>query len=396
MIETVGDKCVGCGACASSCKMKCIEITANDEGFLYPKVNKDKCINCGICDKVCPALYNEPLHNINDAEIYGIRPNKENQHLVNKSASAGVFYFMAKAIIKKGGYIFGAVFDESHEVKHICGKTLDDISRMQNSKYVQSDTTGIFAQIQDIFNANTKTWLLFCGTPCQCLGLQSFLGRKYDNLFLVDLLCHGVPSPLAFKKYLHYLEQTKNETVKDFQFRCKYKGWNYHGYMSSYVKLNNHYWPTVRDPYMSSFLKMRNYRESCYSCKYNTVKKCADISLADFSGVRDIAPNFFTKVGCSEVYIHSEKGRFLLQLIEQYIESIPLNPKDLEGFNSILKKERVRPVARNFIYKGINEMNDKTYVETKLMKGISKKSIIRFYTPYLLRKFLSKFLSRKK
>ena len=142
---------------------------------------------------------------------------------------------------------------------------------------------------------------------------------------------------------------------------------------------------------MSSYLKKINYRESCYSCKYNTVKKCADISLADFSGVRDIAPNFFTKVGCSEVYIHSEKGRFLLQLIEQYIENIPLNPKDLEGFNSILKKERVRPVARNYIYNGINEMNDKTYVETKLMKGISKKSIIRFYTPYLLRKFLSKF-----
>lgn len=393
MIEHVGNNCVGCGACASICEKHCIEMVVSQEGFLFPCIDYEKCVQCGLCEKICPALNNDSLHNIADAKILGIRSKEEYREDILKSASAGVFFFLAKTIIEQGGFVFGAVFDETWTVKHICGRTIEDVKRMQNSKYVQSDTTEVFAEIKRILREDSNASVLFCGTPCQCLAVKSFLGIEYENLYLVDIVCHGVPSPLAFKKYLKYLERIRKEPIVNYEFRYKYKGWNYHGYMSSYVKYNSHYWPTVTDPYMRSFLKMHNYRESCYTCQYNTSKKCADISLADFSGVRDVAPEFFTKAGCSEVYIHSDKGEKLMGLIKQYIEIIPLNSDDLKNYSLILKRERVRPTIRDNIYDGIVEMDDKAYVETKLMKSVSMKGLVRFYTPYNLRKIVSRIIN---
>ena len=241
MIDNIGKDCVGCGACASVCKKQCIEMSTDEEGFLYPQVHYEKCVQCGLCESVCPALNTQDyLRNIKDAEIFGVRSKQEYRNYIIKSASAGVFYFLAKSIIDQGGYVFGAVFDETWAVKHICGRTIDDVEKMQNSKYVQSNTTGIFAEVECVLQKDAASPVLFCGTPCQCLGLKSFLRKEYENLYLVDLVCHGVPSPLAFKKYLHYLERTREEPINDYQFRCKYKGWNYHGYMSSYVKYNSH------------------------------------------------------------------------------------------------------------------------------------------------------------
>ena len=390
MIDKIGDKCIGCGACESACTFDSINLLPNNEGFLYPVVDKNKCINCNVCDSVCPVLFNGLTHDIANAEIIGIGSKKENEQEIIKSASAGVFFFIAKHIIESGGYVYGAVFDNNHKVKHICGKTIDDLKKMQTSKYVQSDTTEIYKNIQIALRKNVEKPILFCGTPCQCVGLKSFLHQDYKNLYLLDLVCHGVPSPLAFKKYLGYLQETKKEPCEDFQFRCKHKGWNYHGYMSSYVKYNKHYWPTVCDPYMSSFLKMTNYRESCYSCQYNTQIKVSDITLADFAGVRKIAPDFFRKSGCSEIFIHTDKGNELFKSIINNIDFIQLKKEQLDGYHSILSKERTRPVIRNSIYKDITTSDNKTFVEKNLKKTIRTKSIIRFYIPDSLRKIITK------
>lgn len=395
MIDSVGKLCVGCGSCASACPQRCIEMRQNEEGFLYPQLDKERCVSCNCCEKVCPVMFHGKLYDINNARIYGAKAKKEYEGEILKSASAGVFYFLAKHIIDNGGYIFGAVFDENHAVRHICGKSLDDIARMQNSKYVQSDMTAVFDCIKTILKSNNKAPILFCGTPCQCLGLKSFLGKDYDNLFLVDIVCHGVPSPLAFRKYLKYLERTKREKLEDYQFRYKYKGWNYHGYMSSYVKFNNHYWPTVIDPYMSSFLKMNDYRESCYTCQYNTQRKASDISLADFSGVREIASEFFSKAGCSEIFVHTAKGNYLLDCISRYMDYIPLDTNQLTGYNTILKKQRVRPKIRDLIYQDINRIDDIEFVENRLRKSVTKKGILGFYIPYSARKLLSKLTVKK-
>ena len=394
MIENVGYKCVGCGACAPACKNKCIEIRPNHEGFLYPVVDKQDCVNCNLCDKVCPVLYEGKTSNIHDAEVYGIRARTDYEDDIYRSASAGVFYFLAKHIIEQGGYVFGAVFDNNHCVKHICGRSIIDIGRMQNSKYVQSDTRGVFETVKNILVRDPSAYVLFCGTPCQCLGLRAFVGEEYNHLYIVDVLCRGVPSPRAFKKYLSYLETVKKEKVQDYQFRVKHKGWNYHGYMSSYVKFNNHYWPTVCDPYMSSFLKMNDYRESCYMCPYNTRMKASDITLADFADIRDIAPDFYTKAGCSKAFVHNAKGHHLLRSIDNYIESFALNGKEIQKAHIFADKKRNRPRIRDTIYTDIDNLDDKTYVETKLKRSVSWRSVLRFYTPPIIRKALHRISRR--
>ena len=386
MIETIGSRCVGCGACVSACAKNCIEFRPDEEGFLYPFVDKDKCINCDACDKVCPVLYKGDVHDIMDAKSIGIRPNTDNEKKVTKSASGGAFYLIAEKLIEQGGYVFGAVFDDDHRVRHICGRTIDDVKRMQNSKYVQSDISGIYEKIKDILKKDHDAKVLFCGTPCQCAGLKSFIGKEYDNLYILDLVCHGVPSPLAFEKYLKYLEKTKGEKVSDYQFRCKHKGWNYHGYMSSFVKFNNHYWPTVKDPYMSCFFKMNDYRESCYTCRYNNSLKVSDMTLSDFAGVRELAPDFFSKAGCSQIFIHTEKGFGLFDSIKENIDFVELGVGVHEGYHTILTKERKRPKARDIVYKNINKLSDKEFVESNMLRYVSKKSILRFYMPYSLRK----------
>ena len=390
MIENVGNNCIGCGSCESVCGLSCITLKPNEEGFLYPEIDRIKCTQCNICETVCPVLYNGSMHTISDARILGIRPKQEKELEVKQSASAGVFYFIAKKIIESGGLVYGAAFDDNHVVKHICGKTIAEITKMQNSKYVQSDTSGVYKEIGNILRNDKEKNILFCGTPCQCVGLRSYLKQDYNNLYLLDLVCHGVPSPLALKKYLNYLQEEKKEPLKDFQFRYKYKGWNYHGYMSSYVKFNNHYWPTVRDPYMNSFLKMTNYRESCYTCQYNTNIKVSDITLADFAGVKNIAPDFFCKSGCSEIFIHTSKGDKLFKLITDQIESINLTQEQLKGYHTILTQKRNRPAIRDSIYKGITDNDDKSFVNNNLKKTITAKSILRFYIPDPIRRILSK------
>ena len=159
--------------------------------------------------------------------------------------------------------------------------------------------------------------------------------------------------------------------------------------MSSYVKYNDHFWPVVKDPYMSSFLKQLDYRECCYSCEYNTSRKDADLTLADFAGIKKIAPDFFTPSGCSKVYIHNSKGEKFFKLIDSYIETIPLSFEEMKGTGKILTEKRVRKPVRDTIYKDITTISDAEYVKNRLGKAVTFKNILRFYIPEKLRKFLS-------
>ena len=306
---------------------------------------------------------------------------------IKRSASGGVFYFLASYFIEKGGTVFGAVFDQNFNVKHTCAGSMDAVRPMQNSKYVQSDSRGVYKEVKSILDSDPEAYVLFSGTPCQCSGLKSYLRKDYKNLLTADMVCHGVPSPLAFEKYLRYLSVRNKEAVKDYQFRYKLKGWNYRNFMSSYVKFNNNFWPVVHDPYMSAFLSQSDYRECCYSCEYNTTKKAADVTMADFVGVRDIAPDFYSPVGCSELYIHNQKGFDYLENIQPFIECFELSLKQMKGYGKVLKEPRVRKPIRDRIYKDITTMSDKDFVEQRLRETISPKRIVRFYTPLSVRRF---------
>ena len=188
--------CCGCSACVQKCPKHCITLTEDEEGFLYPKVDTLVCINCGLCEKVCPWL-NQP-EKIQPQEVLAVKNRNEEERMA--SSSGGVFIALAKKILEKGGVVFGAVFDENWEVKHTYAETLDGVRLMMGSKYVQSRIGNSYNEAEHFLKEGREVF--FTGTPCQVTGLHKFLRKDYPNLLSVDFLCHGVPSPGVWRRYL--------------------------------------------------------------------------------------------------------------------------------------------------------------------------------------------------
>lgn len=189
-------ECSGCGACFSICPKNVITLIPNVEGFLFPVVDSEKCINCNLCAKVCP-VNNIDTSNSKTPEAFAVQANDE---IRLKSSSGGVFTVLASYIFKQGGYVCGAAFDDSGKICHQVIYQENDLRLLQGSKYVQSAIGNTYKEVKNLLCSGKL--VLFTGTPCQVAGLKSFLGKNYDNLITADLICHGVPSPKVFQKYI--------------------------------------------------------------------------------------------------------------------------------------------------------------------------------------------------
>lgn len=237
MIE-IKDKsqCCGCNACVQRCPKQCIAMCEDEEGFLYPEVDEAICIDCGLCENVCPVI-NQADARI-PLQVYAAKNTDEKIRM--HSSSGGVFSILAEQTIKQGGVVFGARFDENWEVKHDYTETIDGVSVFRGSKYVQSKTGDTFKQAEQFLKQNRK--VLFSGTPCQIVALKRYLKKEYENLLLVDFICHGVPSPGVWRKYLKQvialtcdkntvsshlklLLSERNALVEGISFRDKRLGW---------------------------------------------------------------------------------------------------------------------------------------------------------------------------
>ena len=214
------EDCCGCYACYNICPKECITMESDNEGFWYPKIDKDKCINCNLCEKVCPII-NKPNSSLYEKKSYAVFNKNEKIRL--ESSSGGIFSLLAEYVINNHGNVYGAVFDEDFNVKHVKINILQDINLLRGSKYVQSRINDIFKSIK--FDLKNNKIVLFTGTPCQIAGLQSFLQKKYDNLILMDIVCHGVPSPLVWQQYINELKQNYKQNIKSIYFRDKSTGW---------------------------------------------------------------------------------------------------------------------------------------------------------------------------
>jgi len=188
--------CTGCGACYSICPVHCISMQEDPEGFLYPVIEKEKCTSCKKCENVCPAIVQG-----NERKPLSVYAAKNlNEEIRRQSSSGGIFTLIAESIIQKGGVVFGARFNGNWEVVHDYTETEEGLAAFRGSKYVQSRIGDTYLKAKDFLLAGRK--VLFSGTPCQIAGLKAFLQKDYDNLLTVDLICHGVPSPLVWKRYL--------------------------------------------------------------------------------------------------------------------------------------------------------------------------------------------------
>jgi len=303
MIANVREKCIGCGACISKCPQKCLSMKADKNGFLRPVADMEKCIDCGLCDKACPVLVKNKKK-IQVKKVVAV--TSEDNKILNNSSSGGAFYLLADAIIQKGGYVCGAKIGSDNIVRHSIVNDLSGLCSMLGSKYVQSDTTGIYSEIKNLLNDGKL--VLFSGTPCEVGGLNAFLCKAYDNLFTVDLICHGVPSPRVWQKYVEFQENKFNSKVIGVSFRRKTNGWKYSGMELTFENDSAYFQPMANDPFFIQYLNNLSLRCSCYSCEFNGFNRCSDITIGDFWGVEKFYPELYNEMGVSLIIANTEKG----------------------------------------------------------------------------------------
>ena len=275
--------CTGCTACSVICPQKCISMKTDGEGFIKPVIDYSKCINCGLCFKNCPQECSYILNEKRDEAYAFVNLNKSE---LEKSSSGGAFISLAKYILSKGGVVFGAAYDSNFFVRTVAIERVEDLYRLQGSKYVQSDIGDGYIEVKQYLKRNRL--VLFSGTPCQIAGLYAALKEERENINLitVELLCHGVPSNKLFQTYLKYAER-KYGKICEYTFRDKEKwGWGNWGSIS-YLrkdKIKKRYFPVASDYFYSLCFKENIFMESCYNCKYAVLPRLADITLGDFWG----------------------------------------------------------------------------------------------------------------
>ena len=320
--------CCGCAACEQSCPKHCITLRPDSEGFLYPSVDGSSCIDCGLCERVCPILHpyeeHEPLR-----VMAAINRDKA---IRESSSSGGIFYMLASRIIHEGGVVFGARFDSEWQVLMDYTETMEGIHAFMGSKYVQARTGMSYADAKRFLVEGRR--VLYSGTPCQIAGLHHYLRKPYGNLLTVEVVCHGVPSPMVWQKYLA-------ETVRDIhritslQFRDKREGWKRFNFVLRYDEasrtLEAHDFHG-KNLFMRAFLSNLILRPSCEYCKAKRGRSRADISLADYWGVQLFHPEMDDDRGTSLVLANTEKGRDILEILDfQFVLSTYANALKSNG-----------------------------------------------------------------
>lgn len=308
--DNLKQHCSGCSACVQVCAADAITLKKDSEGFNYPSVDKDKCVGCNKCVSVCP--YENRKTDEFTQEFYAAKSREKS--VVNRSSSGGAFYEITKAFCDENYVVFGAEMCDDLKVRHIGIEDFKDIEKIQKSKYVQSDMTDSFRKVRSLLKENRR--VLFSGTPCQIAGLKNFLGKDYDNLVTVDIVCHGVPSQTLFDKYLDELSDELGSKVISFTFRNKKnfdkKSCNL---KTALIKTENGK-ETVKEvlqcEYLAAFYDSLICRPSCEECPFANTERPGDITLADFWGAEKFYPDFDDGKGVSLVIVNSQKGAELI------------------------------------------------------------------------------------
>lgn len=328
--------CTGCHACASSCPKKCIIMKKRETGFLLPEIDHTiSCIDCGQCEKVCPVLHT-PATSIKTT-VYAIKSKNQNER--SKSTSGGMFPLLAEYVLDRNGVVFGAAYDSDFSVRHIkvCDKS--ELSLLQGAKYVQSTIGTSFLEVKKELSSGRL--VLFSGTPCQCAGLQSFLGKQqYQNLITVDLICHGVPSSKVWQAYVDYRSQKENAGTRPLRInmRSKSSGWSHYGYSTEFDYGNGKISRIKNgdDLFMKAFVGNICLRSSCSDCKMKGVERCTDFTLGDYWGIWNQHPEFDDNKGTSVVFVHSQRGQEILEQLKDKMECLKVDIQDAYRENGSL------------------------------------------------------------
>lgn len=305
------NNCYGCSACYNICPKKAIYMKRDEEGFLYPVVDINKCINCNLCYSVC-SMYTVCKKNNFTRKIYAVKAKDEQVRM--KSSSGGIFSVLAKNIILNDGVVYGANLIDGFNLQHIRIDNINQLYKLRGSKYIESSIGESFYLVKKDLIANKK--VLFTGTPCQIAGLKNYLKKDYENLYLIDFVCHGVPSIKVWQKYLQAKENEYGAKAIKIFFRYKSPSWS--NYKLKIVFENGKIYQSlyVKDLYMKGFLKDIYLRPSCYNCKYKGIERISDATIGDFWGIDKIKFDFNDDKGIYLLVIQSKKMAMLLKEIK--------------------------------------------------------------------------------
>lgn len=324
MIQAEKSKCCGCTACEVICPQHAIKMVPDDDGFVYPVVDESKCIHCGVCEQVC--LFRNDFPDQSAKEVYVAVSRCTN---IRESASGGVFAAFAQSVLEQNGAVYGCAMKyENGQLwpRHICVTEEKDLIKLKGSKYVQSDVGDVYADVKKQLETGQK--VLFSGTPCQVAGLRGALRKDYENLFTIDIICHGVPSAKLFQDYIAFEEKKRNAKILSFCFRDKSQGWKLHGAMTL-DSGETVYFEPEESSYYQMFLNSYTYRENCYYCPYASDHRPGDITIGDYWCVELVHPELLKEnggqldheAGVSCLIVNNSRGRQLIKKFGTGIET---------------------------------------------------------------------------
>jgi coenzyme F420-reducing hydrogenase beta subunit len=311
--------CCGCNACGDVCSRNAIIFKTDNEGFWYPEADNEKCTNCGLCEKVCPVTNIAKLKKNDFEKPHCYAAIHKNLGIRLDSSSGGLFSALAEKMYRDGGYVGGAIYNEDFSVSHFISNDKQDLSRLRNSKYLQSDATGFYKEVKRLLVKGEK--VLVCGTPCQMTALRAFLSKNYEDLLIVDLICNAVCSPKSHRKYLDALETKFDSKVVSLNAKHKKTGWENSARQIIFANGKIIYLTRREDVFSRAFIADKIKRPSCFHCVFKGFPRIADISLGDYWEIKNVAKELDDDMGVSAVIINSQKGERYFNAIKNKLKT---------------------------------------------------------------------------
>lgn len=348
-------KCVGCGLCEAICPAKAIELNTDKQGFSYPCIDDSKCVNCGLCQKKCIA--NGYKKNDEIKKVYAA--TMKDTDALDEVSSGGVCFAIMKAFVEAGGTVYGAVADNCLSVVHRRAESLEQILPMRRSKYLQSNMSAIYELLKKDIADGRK--VLFTGTPCQTAAVKSFMGDA-DNLYTAEIICHGVPSAIVFKKYIEELEKKHNSSVIEIIFRFKKYGWGKNHYAIRFDNGEVLEEESVNNDFHSLYLEGVISRESCGQCEFSHLPRTADIILADYWKYNGELTEVSKGKGISLVVTGSDKGEMLLK---QALNQLVIEDSTIEAAKESCRHLNNTPRVSRYRKCFMKDIESKGFYDTK-------------------------------
>ena len=386
--------CCGCRACGDVCPVGCINFEKDAEGFYYPSVDETSCISCGKCSRICPEL-NPRTDEIADEVIAAYANSKSRRQA---GSSGGIFGLIAHDVISHGGIVWGAAFDSNLKLRHQSATSYDELGKLLRSKYLQSDTSGIYGEI--ISDVRNGILTLFSGTPCQCNAVRNIVGST-PLLVTVEVVCHGVPSQDLFDKSIKMIESRNDSHITSFSFRSKFRG-ALHPQAYSYTEVRNGREHTVNGlhyqfPFYFGFQKYITLRPSCYLCKWARPQRGADITLGDFWGIEKYDSALNPKDGVSMVLVNTALGKeFIERILNEGIISAKSFPIEIAIVNNgcLHKPTALKPARAEFF----DALKDQPFEEVTARFLVPRRKWIfdiYYSIPGPLRRIVRKIMDKK-